>query len=200
MNETAELHKIPGPYKIPTEILDLICDSLITPDEVCLALARKGLYAHFKSLLKTKNLTFKELLPRGNCLSLGNRFWLRKFHEESYFRDRLLYRLQDSRWRYCADCSMLHPPSAWICPAQKDSANWVQGKQCAPYAGFIDGCVYSYTNLTTRERLIDVLCKSAETGRTHEDLKYQLKNRYSYFKRRLYHECSQDGPGTTFKA
>lgn len=94
--------------EIPSKILDIIFDLLSTPDQICLSLSCKHLYAYYFFFLKARGTSLRELLPREIRPIL-----CRNAEIESRPRIHLLRQLRNERWEYCYECWNLHPRSAW---------------------------------------------------------------------------------------
>lgn len=138
--------------KIPSEILDAIFAILSIPDQICLALSCKRLYAHYLSLIEAKRKPLHQLLPRERRKRLCP-------HNESKNRPRLqlLHQLQNKRWKYCAGCWNLHPPSAWSSLHLPGRAR--PTSRCKPYAGAVDICPCLTISASDKLHLIKTLGK-----------------------------------------
>lgn len=119
--------------KFPPEILDLILRYLSVIDQICFSLACRSLYKHYISFLEPRGIQPSALFP------------VVKRRPQDYEslpptrNSLLLYRLEDSRWRYCCDCLKLHRRSAWLPPSPSQQQS-EEKLECMPYAGRIDLC------------------------------------------------------------
>lgn len=93
---------------IPSKILHVIFDFLSTPDQVCLSLSCKHLYAYYLSILDARGTSLHELFPHEIRPIL-----CRNTEIENRPRIHLLRQLRNRRWEYCHECWNLHPMSAF---------------------------------------------------------------------------------------
>lgn len=95
--------------KIPQEVMDMILTHLKADDQICLALTCKPLFYSFQLFLRDKKIELRQLFasPRRGTIYRKDEL---KYHQP---RKEFLHRLEDRRWRYCAQCWNLHRHSAW---------------------------------------------------------------------------------------
>lgn len=97
--------------EIPSENIHIIFIFLSAPDQICLSLSCKHLYACFLSFLNARGISLPQLLQREKRPTLCPNVEIEKRP-----RIKLLRQIQNKRWRYCYECWNLHPRSAWHSP------------------------------------------------------------------------------------
>lgn len=143
--------------QVPREILDKIVEELSSLEQVCLALTCKSLYIYFLSLHKIQQNNTPGSLqiflssPRKKRPILCRDSEVAEKETENP-REQLLRRLEDdSRWKFCRGCWILHRHEAWNPPPPRFSWAGFSSKmkmmvvkrektKCKPSAGMIDIC------------------------------------------------------------
>ena len=127
---------------LPIELLQHIFSCLPLPNQVCLALSSKGLYALFNSVLRAPELRFPTMPRDGESYVTS---------EECYLRTTLLTQLEDSHWAFCVRCQKLHP--------RQEFPELFLGlkKSCTISAGIVDICPCIALTLRDRTRIVEYL-------------------------------------------
>lgn len=132
--------KEPVIFILPNELLFMVASFLPLDSQACLALTCKTFLGVFSSVLRDKELRFPRAFydePKHRSLSTATNA-----------RNRLLYRLQDKRWVYCAMCMMLHPACEFN---WRQRARRAKKRCCMRWGGIVDIC--PCINLTFRGKL-----------------------------------------------
>jgi hypothetical protein len=139
--------------KMHPRILFTMFTILSTEDAICFALSCKFTLAYYIEILKGRGKTMSAT-PQPKYAGVKMLPWM---------RIRLLRRLQNSRWKYCAQCWILHPRSVWntqpfwrldhkVCSY---GCHTLGNRKCyLPYAGEFDLCPCSHLNIHHKLLLI----------------------------------------------
>lgn len=119
---------------LPLEILGEIVKWLPIEDTACLALACKHLFFRYCSVHKAEDL--REPRPL-----IGNKPLVRR-NAGKQLPVAFLYRLENSRWKFCLECWKLHPRTKRRLPWEHHcyECYLLYGGQCVLDAGVVDLC------------------------------------------------------------
>lgn len=183
--------------KIPPEIVRVIFTFLSIPDQICLSLTCRYLYACFLSFLDAQKLHFHQLLPPETRPML-----CRNVDTEKQPRIQLLCQLGNSRWKYCSECWNLHRHSAWHAPwfiwGSKEPrylySPLLYGRYgCMPYAGKVDIC--PCLTITFRDKLSLMETIKSVQEKIHDGYEYYYDNiiyhqSFSELRKFIGHNCT----------
>lgn len=144
---------------VPPELIERILGLLTTPDQICFGLSCRYIFACLERYLKTQGMKICELFPPEERVMLCP-------NAKEKPRIQLLLRLKNDRWKYCHDCSTLHPSALCRVRPQKPccfKCYFLKADfQCMPYAGKVDIC--PCTSITFRDKLHLIRqCKDTQT-------------------------------------
>lgn len=175
--------------KMHPKIVFRVFTILSTSDAICFALSCKFTLAYYLEILRVRGRTMP-VTPQRMFLGVKIIPWIR-IH--------LLRRLQNSRWKFCAQCWKLHPRSVWnIQPFWRldhklcsYGCHTLGSRKCyLPYAGEVDMCPCSNLNIHHKLQLIS-LCHhqplDSKGGVQH------LTNRSCKCIEMLVHTCTFNG-------
>lgn len=162
---------------ISQEIMDMILTHLEADDQICLALTCKTLFYSFQLFLRDKKIELRQLFASPRQRTIYRKDEL-KYHQP---RKEFLHRLEDPRWRYCAQCWNLHRHSAWYWPwywywpwpllqflnySQKSiPITTTLRSLCTPYAKTKDICPCLTITLPDKLHVIDLIQKKLAEDR-----------------------------------
>ncbi|KAJ5794500.1 hypothetical protein N7457_001099 [Penicillium paradoxum] len=126
-----------------------IFESLDLVDQVCFALTCKFLFATYKGTVKDK-----AILPQQPTI---HRLPLSFVNSDDKLRVRLLVRLENSQWAYCAECFLLKPRRMF---APDSLAVLPLKRRCESYNGVIKFCPCLYFTLRDRNNVRALLRSS----------------------------------------
>lgn len=138
--------KFPNILDLAEKVLYNICRCLPLVDQVCLSLTCKKLYWMFGTIGKHEDLAFPRLL--------AIRIPILCVNSPDVVRNRLLRRLENRHWAYCAECLKLHPRKEFGRGSLRHSA-W--RRACTDHAGIVDICPCISLTVRDREKIFERL-------------------------------------------
>lgn len=143
--------------KMSPAVVYWVLVALPIEDAICFALSCKFTLAYLIAIFKRMGIEGIPAAPQPTFVGVKVFYWS---------KIRLLRQLQNSRWKYCAQCWMLHPRSIWttqpfwrldhkVC---SNGCDTLGSRKCyLPYAGEFDMCPCTRLNIHHKLQLISLL-------------------------------------------